>query len=181
MVKKNLTQEDKNLFRQSIGQVNALNSNKILLNQKDKPKPFPKPTKTDLDDSFFNDPNTDLEKVGLEDNLSYTAPGIQNNVLKKLRKGHFGIDADIDLHGLTSIAAKNQLLGFLNNCITSNYRCVHIVHGKGYRSADSQPVLKNDLNLWLRQHKNVQAFCSAPQSAGGTGALFVLLKVNNLA
>lgn len=180
MVKKNLTQEDKDLFRQSIGQVKTLDSNKVLLNQKDKPKPYPKPTKTDLDDSLFNDTTTDLEKVGLEDSLSYTAPGLQNNVLKKLRKGHFGLDADIDLHGLTSNAAKNQLLVFLNNCIASNYRCVHIVHGKGYRSADSQPVLKNDLNLWLRQHKNVQAFCSAPQSAGGTGALYILLKVNNL-
>ena len=181
MVKKNLSQEDKDLFRQSIGKVKTLDSNKVLLNQKDKPKPYPKPTNTVIENSFFNDPNSILEKVGIEDSLSYTAPGIQDNLLKKLRKGHFDLDADIDLHGLTSIAAKNQLLGFLNNCIALNYRCVHIVHGKGYRSADNKPVLKNDLNLWLRQHKDIQAFCSAPQSAGGTGALFVLLKVNNLA
>jgi len=180
VVKKNLTQEDKDLFRQSIGQVNLLDSNKVLLNQKEKPKPYPNPTKVDLENPFLHDQATKPEKVGLEDSLSYIAPGIQNNVLKKLRKGHFGLDADIDLHGLTSNAAKNQLLSFLNTCITSNFRCVHIVHGKGYRSADSQPVLKNDLNLWLRQHKDIQAFCSAPQSAGGTGALFVLLKVNNL-
>jgi DNA-nicking Smr family endonuclease len=55
---------------------------------------------------------------------------------------------------------------------------VHIIHGKGYRSVDSHPVLKNDLNLWLRQHKDVQAFCSAPPKSGGTGAVFVLLRLS---
>ncbi len=179
MVKKNLTQEDIDLFRQSIGEIAIVNSNKILLNQKEKPKPYPKSNSINLESPLFNTA-IEPEKVGLEDSLSYTAPGVQNNVLKKLRKGFYGIDADIDLHGLTSNTAKNQLLHFLNNCVSTHLRCVHIVHGKGYRSLDNQPVLKNDLNLWLRQHKDVQAFCSAPPSAGGTGALFVLLKVHQL-
>ena len=180
MVKKTISQEDKDLFRNTIGLIDPVNSNKILLNQKDKPKPYPKQVPVDLDTHLYKIETAEPEKVGLEDSLSYTAPGIQNNVLKKLRKGFFGLDADIDLHGLTSNTARNQLLRFLNTCIASNYRCVHIVHGKGYRSTDNQPVLKNDLNLWLRQHKDVQAFCSAPQSAGGTGAVFVLLKVYKL-
>ena len=151
-----------------------------MLNQKDKPKPYPKTKSVDLATNLLNAEVLEPEKVGHEDSLSYTAPGIQNNVLKKLRKGFFGVDADIDLHGLTSNNSKIQLLNFLNTCINSNYRCVHIVHGKGYRSAENHPVLKNDLNLWLRQHKDVQAFCSAPQSAGGTGAVFVLLKAHKL-
>ncbi|MGZ8222390.1 MAG: Smr/MutS family protein, partial [Methylobacter sp.] len=120
----------------------------------------------------------DIEKVGLEDSLSYTAPGLQHNVLKKLRKGQFGLDAEIDLHGLNSNEAKRQLLHFLHDCVKNGYRCIHIVHGKGYRSADNHPVLKNSLNLWLRQHQDVQAFCSAPPKDGGTGAVFVLLRLS---
>jgi DNA-nicking Smr family endonuclease len=41
------------------------------------------------------------------------------------------------------------------------------------------PVIKNELNRWLRQHKDVQAFCSASQKDGGTGALFVLLRLSD--
>jgi DNA-nicking Smr family endonuclease len=58
-------------------------------------------------------------------------------------------------------------------------RCVQIVHGKGYNSPGNQPVLKNDINLWLRQHQDVLAFCSTPPKAGGTGALYVLLKLSD--
>jgi DNA-nicking Smr family endonuclease len=115
--------------------------------------------------------------VGQEDSLNYLADGLQNAVLKKLRRGHFGLDAEIDLHGLTSNEAKRQLLHFLLDCVEVGCRCVHIIHGKGYRSPDNQPILKNHLNLWLRQHKDVQAFSSAPSKAGGTGAVFVLLQL----
>jgi DNA-nicking Smr family endonuclease len=121
----------------------------------------------------------DIEKVGLEDSLSYTAPGLQIAVLRKLRKGQFGLDAEIDLHGLNSNEARRQLLHFLHDCVEDGCRCVHIVHGKGYRSPDNHPILKNNLNLWLRQHKDVQAFCSAPPKDGGTGAVFVLLQLSD--
>jgi DNA-nicking Smr family endonuclease len=177
VVKKTLTSEDSNLFRHTIGKVRSVNSDKILLNQDNKPKPYPKPPAPHEDSHLIDAAATDTEKVGLEDSLSYIAPGLQNNVLKKLRRGYFGLDAEIDLHGLTSNAAKQQLLYFLQSCVKAGCRCVHIVHGKGYRSADNHPVLKNNLNLWLRQHKDVQAFCSAPPKDGGTGAVFVLLQL----
>ncbi len=177
MAKKTLTTEDQDLFRQTIGKVRAINSDKILLNKENKPKPYPKPLTVDIDSHLDENPVTDISKVGLEDAISFIAPGIQHNVLKKLRRGFFGLDAEIDLHGLTSSAAKAQLLHFLNAGVTSGFRCVHIVHGKGYRSSDNHPVLKNNLNLWLRQHKDVQAFCSASTKDGGTGAVFVLLRL----
>ena len=177
MAKKTLTTEDQDLFRQTIGKVRAINNDKILLNKENKPKPYPKPLTVDVDSHLDKTPVTDINKVGLEDAISFIAPGIQYNVLKKLRRGFFGLDAEIDLHGLTSNAAKVQLLHFLNAGVTSGFRCVHIVHGKGYRSSDNHPVLKNNLNLWLRQHKDVQAFCSASTKDGGTGAVFVLLRL----
>jgi DNA-nicking Smr family endonuclease len=177
VAKKTLTSEDRDLFRHAIGNVRAVNSDKVLLNKENKPKPYPRLLTTDIDSHLIDSAATDIEKVGLEDSLNFIAPGLQNNVLKKLRRGYFGLDGEIDLHGLTSNAAKRQLLHFLHGCVEAGYRCVHIVHGKGYRSADNHPVLKNNLNLWLRQHKDVQAFCSAPPKDGGTGAVFVLLQL----
>ena len=177
MAKKTLTSEDRDLFRHTIGKVRAINSDKVLLNKDNKPKPYPRPGVIDVNGHLMDSAATDIEKVGLEDALSFIAPGLQNNVLKKLRRGFFGMDAEIDLHGLTSNAAKNHLLNFLHDCVQVGCRCVHIVHGKGYRSTDNHPVLKNNLNVWLRQHKYVQAFCSASPKDGGTGAVFVLLQL----
>ena len=113
MVKKNLSKEDQDLFRQTIGKVRTTNSNKILLNQDSKPKPYPKQQSRNIDDDLINLPKIELEKVGIEDSMSFIAPGVQNNVLKKLRQGFFGLDSEIDLHGLTSSTAKKQLLYFL--------------------------------------------------------------------
>lgn len=178
MAKKNLTPEDSDLFRITIGKVLAVKSDKVLLTEDSKPKPFPKSQAVDVEEHLDGAAGFDVEKVGLEDSLSFTAPGLQHNVLKKLRKGQFGLDAEIDLHGLNSNEAKRQLLHFLHACVEDGCRCVHIVHGKGYRSADNHPVLKNNLNVWLRQHQDVQAFCSAPPKDGGTGAVFVLLRLS---
>lgn len=163
------------MFRQAVGEVRLITSDKVALKSPHKPKPVPRKqpavdTEQHLDRNVFVE-----EMLSLEDRLSFISPGLQKNVLKKLRRGHYGLDAEIDLHGLNSIEAKRQLLRFLHNCVEEGCRCVCIVHGKGYRSPDNHPVLKNNLNLWLRQHKDVQAFCSAPPREGGTGAVFVLL------
>ena len=55
-------------------------------------------------------------------------------------------------------------------------RCAHIIHGKGYRSGERQPVLKRKVNYWLRLRPDVLAFCSATPRDGGTGAVYVLLR-----
>ena len=177
MPKKTLTPEDSDLFRHAIGKVRSVNSDKVLLNQDNKPKPYPKSLTAHVNSHLTPSATTDIEKVGLEDSLSFIAPGLQHNFLKKLRRGFFGLDAEIDLHGFTSNEAKRRLLHFLHDCIGTACRCVRIVHGKGYGSADNHPVLKNNLNLWLRQHKDVQAFCSAAPKDGGTGAVLVLLRL----
>ncbi len=178
MTKKTLSAEDSALFRQSIGKVKAIESNTLILTPSDKPKPYPQEKPLEIKNNFDKIPDSGIEKLFQEDSLSFLAPGLQKNVLKKLRKGYFGLDASIDLHGLTSQEAKHQLSRFLHFSVEDGYRCVHIVHGKGYRSSNNEPVLKNDINIWLRQYKEVQAFCSTPPKSGGTGAVFVLLKMS---
>lgn len=109
------------------------------------------------------------------DGLFYAKPGVQDRVLRKLRRGHFSVGADLDLHGLHSEAARLALAEFLHHVRGSRIRCVRIIHGKGYRSGPRGPVLKHKLNGWLRQHDEVMAFCSARPVDGGTGAVYVLL------
>ncbi len=178
MSKKSLPEEDSTLFRQTIGEVKSVESDTILLSPKKKPKPYPKQQKLEIKNNFDTTIATEIKNIYQQDSISFLAPGLQKKVLKKLRKGYFGLDASIDLHGLTSREAKYQLSKFIHFNVEDGCRCIHIIHGKGYRSPDNLPVLKNDINLWLRQHKDVQAFCSTPPKDGGTGAVFVLLKLS---
>jgi DNA-nicking Smr family endonuclease len=181
MTKKTLDAQDSTLFRQTVGKVQTVKQDKIPIAPVEKPKPYPQQRTRQLQDNPLDrqlERDADLDTVGQEDSLRFLANGLQHNVLKKMRKGHFGVDAEMDLHGLNTQEAKRQLLHFLHSCVEDGCRCVHIVHGKGYRSLDNQPILKNQLNLWLRQHKDVQAFCSAAQKEGGTGAVLVLLQLS---
>ncbi len=177
MSKKKLSPEDSDLFRQSIGKVKVVKNDAWLLRADAKPKPKPIPRIETIEFSEKLQEHRDIvtDKLSAEDTFSFLSPGLQKNVLKKLRQGYFGADAQLDLHGLTSSQAKQQVLHFLHLCVEDGCRCVHIIHGKGYRSENDFPVLKNHLNLWLRQHNDVQAFCSASAKDGGAGAVIVLL------
>ncbi len=177
MTKKIISSEDRDLFRQSLAGIRLLMTDKVLLKQTEPPKPVPKP-KPRTDEDFLPLIDAALEPVGAEEALSYGKPGVAKNVLSKLRQGYFGLDAELDLHGLTSTQAQRQLWHFVATSRQKNYRCLRIVHGKGYRSAGNQPVLKNHVNSWLRQHWDVLAFCSACPKDGGTGAVWVLLRIH---
>ncbi len=178
MSKKTPDNNDIELFRLTVGKVNPVSSDKVQLKPKAKPKPFPQAKTDNFSEKFSSDSFYDTEQLSHEDIMTFTAPGLQKNILKKLRKGYFGVHSELDLHGSTSKAAKQQLLQFLHFCVEDGVRCAHIIHGKGYRSSENFPVLKNNLNIWLRQHQDVQAFCSAPVRDGGAGAVYVLLRLS---
>lgn len=107
--------------------------------------------------------------------LSFSRSGLQHKVLKKLRTGKQDIELVLDLHGLTVIEARNELLEFLGECEVSGIRNVIIIHGKGFRSK-GKAVIKPMLNRWLRSTDIVLAFHSAQPKDGGAGAVYVLLK-----
>jgi DNA-nicking Smr family endonuclease len=173
--KKYLSPEDSNLFRHTVGKVQEVKKDAWVLLPDKKPKPIPKIQAVEVVNKLQEQRDIITDKLTAEDTFSFLSPGLQKNVLKKLRQGYFGADAELDLHGLTSSQAKQQVLHFLHLCVEDGCRCVHIIHGKGYRSENDYPVLKNHLNLWLRQHNDVQAFCSASPKHGGAGAVLVLL------
>jgi DNA-nicking Smr family endonuclease len=115
---------------------------------------------------------------GLEsgDELVYARDGISPQTLRKLRRGHWAIQAVLDLHGHTVALARPALVEFLAACRRDGVRCVRIIHGKGLRSRNREPVLKRKIAVWLMQRDEILAFCQARRTEGGGGAVVVLLR-----
>lgn len=110
------------------------------------------------------------------DSLHFRQPGVPEAVLRRLRRGEYRIESEIDLHGMTLAEARAQLREFLLAAAARRLRCLRIVHGKGLRSGQRGPVLKNAVNSMLRRIELVLAFTSAAMREGGTGATLVLLR-----
>ncbi|MCK5918037.1 MAG: Smr/MutS family protein [Cocleimonas sp.] len=128
---------------------------------------------------FLSD-EAEVQSINPLDNLSYRIDGIQKRVFKKLRRGQYIIIDELDLHGLNINQAKKLLLHFLEIALQVEGSCVSIIHGKGHRSGDKEPVIKRQTNHWLKQHPRVLAFHSAQPKDGGTGAVYVLLRRTRL-
>ncbi|MBC8520073.1 MAG: Smr/MutS family protein [Gammaproteobacteria bacterium] len=121
-----------------------------------------------------NDPL--LEMVQPEERLFYLRGELPGSTLKKFKRGDLCSRDELDLHGLNSVEAARELASFIRFALHNGVRCFRLIHGKGTRSADKLPILKSMVNMWLRHHGSVLAFCSARQRDGGSGALYVLLK-----
>jgi DNA-nicking Smr family endonuclease len=106
----------------------------------------------------------------------YLSNGLNRMTLRKLRRGDWPPQDNLDLHGLNSDSARKLLVEFLHHATQHGMRCVNVVHGKGWRSEGREGLLKSLTRHWLTQHVQVLAFCEAPQNAGGGGAVWVLLK-----
>jgi DNA-nicking Smr family endonuclease len=129
-----------------------------------------------LQESMLSD-QFDVEGLLDEDpSLSWSAPGVGPDVVKKLRKRHWQIEDELDLHGYTRDLARRLVDAFLRRANKNGVRCVRIIHGVGYGSAGGEPVLRGMVHSWLVQTNEVVAFCVANRSDGGNGALVVLLR-----
>lgn len=118
------------------------------------------------------------EMLETGEELLHASPGLQRRVLRKLRRGQFGIQDEIDLHGLTVALAHVELREYIARCRRRGLRCVRVIHGKGRGSGNRGPVLKTAVDRWLRQWDDVIAFASARPNDGGTGAVYVLLRAD---
>ncbi len=108
--------------------------------------------------------------------LSFLREGVSRQMLRRLRRGHWTVQDQIDLHGMNRDAAAEAVGGFLRQAASRGLRCVRIVHGKGRGSRNREPVLKAKLARWLPRRDEVLAFCQAPAAHGGGGAALVLLR-----
>ena len=168
--------DDRSLFRKAVDGVRPLKQDRKTL-RTPRPKPVPQQRQRDEQDVvaslLSDDYNPDIE-TGEE--LLFVRGGLQQRVLRKLRRGQFAIEAELDLHGYIVPEAREALAVFLRDAQLTGKRCVRIIHGKGLGAEGRLPVLKIKVNSWLRQKDQVLAFCSARPQDGGTGAVYVLLK-----
>jgi DNA-nicking Smr family endonuclease len=139
---------------------------------RERPAPYPRQTRLDekatLQESLAPFSPDDAMETGEE--LLFVRPGVSRQTLRKMRKGHWVVEAQIDLHGLDRHQAHAETEEFLKKAKKRGLRCVRIVHGKGLG------VLKSALRKWLPMKNEVLAFTQAPAAQGGGGALLVLLK-----
>ena len=168
--------EDRRLFREAMRDVRPL-GHEATPRKRPKPRPAARFARADrlavLRESLTVDA-TDPQLAGGEE-LVFHRPGVPAQVLRKLRRGVYRVQGEIDLHGLTVLEARQILREFLAHALLSGWRCVRIVHGKGLNSGTRGPVLKSMVGRTLRRVGPVLAYVSAPRIDGGTGALYVLL------
>lgn len=169
---------ERNLFTRAIGQVQPIAAKPRV--QVNMPAPVPRRLQQDIDDAAalqesMSDEFDVSTLLDVDDQMSFRRPGIGTDVTRKLRKGEWSIQGQIDLHGLRSDEARNAVGQFIRDAKRMGWRCVRVVHGKGLGSPGKEPVLKSKVQRWLVQKNEVLAFVQAKPSDGGAGALVVLL------
>jgi len=171
--------EDAALFRSAVGDAVPL---RVAARHAARPAPRPAVAVQSLLDEHAAlvesrdgalDPDRALE-TGEE--AAFLRDGLSRQVLRKLRRGHWVVQGELDLHGMTRAEAHEAVAAFVREAVRRARRCVRIVHGKGLGSKNREPVLKGKVRLWLARREEVLAFCQAPAAQGGSGAMLVLLR-----
>lgn len=170
---------ERELFTTSVGPVQPLR--RVAAAPLHRPRPAALPRQRVLDDAAVLHESIsdefDVETLlDTDDALSFRRRGVGPEVVRKLRRGVWAIQAQLDLHGLRRDAARERLAEFLRHAARDGLRCVRVVHGKGNGSPGREPVLKGKVRSWLVQKNEVIAFAQARAQDGGHGALLVLLK-----
>ena len=172
-------QRERNLFALTVGPVQPLRCGATEPVMRSQAEPLPRQRELDeaavlreaISDEF------DVESLlETDDALSYRREGVGPEVVRKLRRGVWSIQAQLDLHGSRRDQAREQLGAFLRDSVRQGLRCVRVVHGKGNGSPGREPVLKSKVKTWLVQKDEVMAFAQARAADGGHGAVLVLLR-----
>ena len=173
-----LREQEARVFERTVGPVVPLpDANRVVLRHG---RPAPEPRQRELDEqmawkqALSDDFDVD-SLLETDETLSFRRPEISAESVRKLRRGHWALQAQIDLHGLRRDQAREALGQFIHDSARRGLRCVRVVHGKGNGSPGREPVLKARVRRWLVQKQEVLAFVQARASDGGAGALMVLL------
>jgi DNA-nicking Smr family endonuclease len=156
--------------------------NKAVL-ERARPAPIPSQRLEDERDAlemskYGAEPAPHTWEIGqeLEAGQTFVRPGLGSDILTKLRRGRWSVQAELDLHGHTADESRDTLADFLLEARARGLRCVRVIHGKGLTSPNREPVLKGKVRKWLSHWDDVLAYCEAPRHAGGGGAVLILLK-----
>jgi len=171
--------DDVDLFRRSVGTVTPLKPHGRALQGAAMPRPLPYQRWADNDAVMRESVSDDYGAEWLlesDETLSYRRTGMGVDVVRKLRRGHWLVSTQLDLHGMRVDEARTAVADFLRECVRQQRRCVRIIHGKGLGSANRVPILKEKVRRWLVQKDEVLAFVEARPDDGGAGVVLVLLR-----
>lgn len=176
-------QRERDLFALSVGPVVPLRP--VARATLPHPRPSPEPRQRQRDEAAVLAESIsdefDVETLlDTDEALSFRRRGVGPEVVRKLRRGVWAIQAQLDLHGLRRDEARERLAAFLREAVRSGLRCVRVIHGKGNGSPGREPVLKGKVRSWLVQKNEVIAFTQARAQDGGHGALIVLLRPSSV-
>ncbi len=173
-----VNEKDIDDFRQAMRGTKRLESEARVPDTKPRPRPKARFSKADEQKALAESLEDDIDTIehGYGAALRFHRPHVGKRTMRKLQRGGFSVQAEIDLHGMTLAEAKPRLTDFIEYAASQGKLCVRVVHGKGLGSGNRGPVLKNAVNRWLRRWDSVLAFVSTPQVDGGTGAVYVLLQ-----
>lgn len=171
MAKKQVSDNDKQLFRQATAGVKPL-SDRAREPRPDHRRTYQSPAKQRPDLEKRETVNTLANGDSM---LSFRRSGVSDELFRKLANGRLPIDDELDLHGLNEPRAQQLLLRYIHGNYEHGAQCVLVIHGKGQRANGNRPILKNLCNDILRRLPEVTAFTSARIKHGGSGALYVLL------
>lgn len=173
-----VTEEDSEEFHRAVSGAKRLKAAKRAPEDKAKPKARAAFARADEAAVLVESLEDDIDTIehGYGGALHYQRQSVGRRTMRKLARGAYSVQAEIDLHGMTLAEAKPRLRDFIQYSAQQNRLCVRVVHGKGLGSGDRGPVLKNAINHWLRKWDIVLAFVSTRQVDGGTGAVYVLLE-----
>ncbi len=171
-------QDDGGLFRRAMRDARTIEPDPRAPDYKPKPKPRARFRREDERQVLQESLEADIDEIetGAGEALRFHRASVGRRTMRKLGRGNFAVQAEIDLHGMTVPEAKAQLREFINESVYRGHTCVRVVHGKGLGSGQRGPVLKGKVNNWLRRWNEVLAFVSTRQVHGGTGAVYVLLR-----
>ena len=175
---KDLPDDDDQLFREAMAGARPLKPADRLEPYRKKPPAkarFARDDERAVIGEILASPSDEIE-AGSGDALGFKREGIGGRVYRKLARGRYSVQGEIDLHGMTVPEARDELHLFIESALKRGLTCVRVVHGKGRGSGLGGPVLKRKVDGWLRQWDAVLAYVSARQADGGTGAVYVLLK-----
>ena len=171
--------KEANLFKDFVKDVKPIPQANTAVLEIEKPPPVPLQKILDDEQVLIEalSDEWDVERyLETDEGLSFRRNGIGQDALRKLRRGLWVVQSQIDLHGYRTDEAREAVTAFVKSCVKRDLRCVRIIHGKGLGSAGKEPVLKDKVKRWLIQKDEVLAFCQAPPRDGGAGALLVILK-----
>ncbi len=171
-----IADDERELFRAEVGSVKRVRSHRDR-SRPAAPRPVPSQSRRDEQmvlEELASAP-VDFSQVETGEEISYLRPGLQKRMLTRLRRGHWRVQDELDLHQMNVAAASSSIRSFLEEARRGGHSCVKIIHGKGLRSGPDGPQLKRLAASLLARHARVCAFASARPNDGGTGAVYVLL------